>query len=214
MSYHHKILVYTCMAIALFQKLTISQDKGENFSTIGLDAGYFLPYGEWNQHRYAQGIDQFGGGYYISGVFSYRFQPRLGALAYAFYSPIDVSDWEKYAQKQGDTITASAYATGMLLGMQIYLLEQKPNLLSLDLNWGWIYLSGKETFEEFSYHYDFLQSSLAVSLGIVYSVLLSENFAFALTARGFYVFKGINYSDGESFDVIMLPVTAGIRYVF
>ena len=214
MTYHRKILVYACVSIALVLGVASGQDVSENFSSFGLDVGYYFPFGEWNQHIYAQGVDQFGGGYYISGSFGYRFQPRLGALAYAFYAPMDVSDWEKFVQDQGDAITASAYATGILLGMQVYLLEKKPNLLTIDLNWGWVYLSGKESYESFSYNYDFLKSSVAVALGIGYNFLFTENVALALNVKGFYIFQGIRYSEGDSYDVIMLPVTAGIIYLF
>jgi len=214
MNYHLKILVCISVLISVFPGVVSGQHVGDNFSAFGLDVGYYLTPGEWNQHLYAPGVNQFAGSYYISGAFCYRFQPRLGALAYIFYAPMDVSEWEKFVQDQGDALNASAYATGILLGMQVYLLEKKPNLLSLDLNWGWIHLSGKETYESFSYNYDFLKSSIAVALGIGYNFLFTESVAFSLNVKGFYIFQGIRYSEGESHDVIMLPVTAGIRYLF
>jgi hypothetical protein len=200
--------------LLMFTNIASSQNSDlASFASIGFDGGYFLPLGEWKTHRYAEGIDQFQGNFKIGSEFEIK-RNKIGIGFIGSYSRFDLSEWEQYAQLKGDIVDASAstYELGILL--KYYLLEQKTNLASIDLGANYLFLNGRETFNSYSYNYDFLWSKFGFTVGISFKHLLADNLALNFNLRGVLLLEGIKYADGLTYDMIGLPSTIGIRYIF
>ena len=200
--------------LVLFTNIASSQNSDlVSFTSIGFDGGYFLPLGEWKTHRYAAGVDQFQGDFKLGSELEFK-SNKIGAGFIGSYSRFNLSEWENYAQHKGDIIDASAslYELGILL--KYYVFVQKSNLASIDMGLNYLFLNGRETFSSYAYEYDFLKSKFGFTIGIGFKHRLADNLALNFNMRGVFLFEGIKYADGLTYDMIGLPMTIGIRYIF
>ena len=183
------------------------------FHSFGIDVGYFSTLGDWKKHRYAVGVDQFQGSF----NFGAELETKLlnAGIGFLFsYSKLSVEDWEKFAQHEGDQIDASASMVNLGILLKLYLLTEIPQMLNLDVGVCYIFSEGHETFETYSYDYNFLKSGIGFITGMGYKHLLNKKIALVFNVRCLIKPDGIKYADGKSYTVIGLPLTLGIRYFF
>ena len=183
--------------------------------SVGVHVGYFLPLGDWNKHRFAPNIDQFGGNIGFGGDLEIRLSDRWGLAITGGYSKLDVSEWEDFARAAGDDVTASASVGHIGLLLRPYLGTSRPDIIKIELGASLVFTKGKETFGRFSYEYDFLKSTVVgILLGIEYDRFLSENIALAARISSMIVPSGIEYADGVDQSLIIMPLTIGMRFHF
>lgn len=182
-------------------------------ASFGVGVGYFFPFGDWTRHRFA-GVDQFGGGVAVDMDFEWRVVPRLGLAASAGYVRMSVGEWEDYAVGQGDAVDASAQMLNIGILVKPYLWSNNRQSLKLDMGLGVVFSTGKETFDNITYDYDFLKTKLGVSTGLEFDHSFNRNVAFQIKASGVFVPSGVEYADGLSYAIRGAPLTVGVRYYF
>lgn len=208
---HFKTII---LFLILFPEIAFSQNSDQyTFFSLGFDGGYFFPVGHWKTHRYAAGVDQFQGDFKIGLELETKIT-RIGIGIIAGYSRLDLSQWEEYAQRRGDIISASANIYDLGLLFKYYFIAQKPSLASIDLGFNYFFPQGHETFSAYSYDYSFFNSNFGFMIGIGVKHLLSDNLALSLNIRGMLSIEGVKYPDGLTYDIMGLPITIGIRYIF
>ena len=182
-------------------------------SSMGIHIGYGLTLGDWNKHRFAADVDQFGGSILFGGDLEIKTSDKVGLAISGGYAKLDVSKWEDFAMARGDHVSASASVSYVGLLLRPYLKSSKPDIIKLELGAGLVFAKGKETFGRFSYDYDFLQStSVGILVGVEYDRFLSDNLALAARITSMIVPSGIEYVDGKNQTVIIMPVTVGMRF--
>lgn len=180
--------------------------------TLGFDLGYFLPVGDWAAHRYAPGVDQFGGGLVAGGEFEASVA-QFGLVLFGSHTRLGLDDWTSYSSSMGDAISASASFSSVGFLIRLYLLRSIPNFLDLGLGLGYFGFNGQESFASFSYDYNFLSSGLGIIGELGYKRLLGPNVALTLSTKAVLVPDGVEYADGPKYDVVGFPITLGIRYI-
>ncbi len=200
--------------IFILTGFVFSQDREvEPYSSIGLDVGYFLPLGEWSNHPYAEGVQQFNGSFMIGAELEFKlFSLPMGIFYH--YAKLDVSEWEDFANSQGSPIAASANSSDFGLVFKIYVLKQKPSFLNLEIGGGYSSLQGRESFTEFSYNYTFLKPGVCMIVGLNYRYMVAEKVLLTVGTRLFYRPEGVEYANRKTFDVTVLPVSLGVRFLF
>ncbi len=183
-------------------------------SSVGIDAGLFLPQSNWKEHPYAPGVDQFKSGVALEFGLEVKLASWSGLAFNIGYLKLSTSDWEEFAASQGDDIKASAYITYLGPVFIPYLWSDKYNVLKLRFGLNLFISDGEETFSNSSYHYDFLAERIGLILGTEYDRFISERIALALKLSVVYVPSGVIYADGIKHNIIGLPVTIGVRFYF
>jgi hypothetical protein len=180
--------------------------------SFGIDGGYSWPLGNWNSHRFAP-VDQFGSGFAVRADFEFKTGEKGGVAIGGGYIRLGTSDWEDYARSRGSEITASSYVAYIGIILRPYLIRGENDHLKLDLGASVAFQSGKEQFAGWSYEYDFLKSPrLGIILGAEYDRFLTESVAITAKADVLMVLAGIEFEDGESSTLSVLPVTIGFRF--
>jgi hypothetical protein len=197
------------MSAILFFSIPVS---GQSRSVVfGIDGGYMFPLGEWNKHRYAEGVNQLQGGIALNGDMEFGIR-RIGIAMNGGYSNLSVAEWEKYAGSQGEELDASAYALYFGILLKIYLYERPPNTFNLEFGLNYFSLTGQETFTGKTYEYDFLNSRFGFIAGMGYERFLNKQISFTVRLKGLFVPNGIQYADGEKQTIIGLQATSGFRF--
>ena len=197
--------------IFLFANQGMTQEKERLYRfAFGMDAGYFLPYGDWQKHRFASGVNQFQGGVTFNPIV----EVNLLGVYFGFfynYSRLSVKDWEQYARSKGDILTASAKAEQLGLLIKYYFVNRNPNWFNFQIGLGYIDLKGTESFAGYTYDYDFLNSGAVYIIGFGYDRPLNERMILTLNAKMNWFPEGVKYPEKGNFDVIGFPITLGIR---
>ncbi len=211
-----KIMHFSCAAFLLFiiTDAALCQKSFNTSSTsFGIDIGYFLPVGVWQEHRYAEGVNQFQGDIKISAEIDQKiFGLRMGLIC--GYSRLNLSDWEDYAKYKGDIIDASASITEFELLLKYPALKLSTSWINVDLGVGYFLMKGHEVFDAYSYDYNFFASRVGIITGIEYKQLIFNDIALVVIVKGIFVIDGVQYADGLNRDVMGVPMTIGIRYLF
>jgi hypothetical protein len=181
--------------------------------SLGLDFGYFIPVGDWNSHRYAEGVDLFKGGLSVAGEFEFRLF-KIPLALFMSYTRFNLDDWIAYARENGDEISASASMYGYGLLFKFYFLKKARNFLEFNLGMGFFNFQGQESFAGYTYDYNFLTDEAGFIGGLGYKRLLSPRFALCIAVKCIAIIEGIRYADGQRYDIVGLPVTAGVRFIF
>lgn len=180
--------------------------------SIGAGIGVFQPMGDWTDHRYAPGVDQFSRGFLGEGIIEYQFGTWGAAAAFFSGSSLGVGDWEDYAQSMGDDVTANAHMYHYGVLFRPYLLYRPAHIVKLDFGIGVFQAKGNESFLYFSYDYTFLQDKASLITGIEYSRFFNRNLAISVRVGFLFADGGVNFADGFTQNVMGLPVTVGIRF--
>lgn len=184
-------------------------------SSLGLDVGYCLPFGDWTNHRFANGVNQFESGLAFRGDLNLKVGRKFALAITGGYIDLNATDWEDYARKKGDQIKASSSAAYVGLLLKPHLLISHPDVIVLELGAGLFFLNGQETFNGMTYDYDFLKGTrFGIIAGLEYGRFLSESFALSFRATGLIVPSGIQYADGLEHTITAVPITAGVRVFF
>jgi hypothetical protein len=182
-------------------------------SSLGIHFGYFAPFGDWTEHRYAQGVDLFQGDFTFGGELEVQIVSIYAGFFYN-YMRLRTGDWENYAQSQGDDLSASASMNEFGVRFKYYFTTDAPNFANLSLGLAGYNLQGNESYGGRTYDYDFLDGGVGITLGSAYKRMLSPRVALDVEVRVFFVIEGVKYADGEVRDVMGAPVTAGLSYHF
>lgn len=187
-----------------------TETRGE-FS-IGANAGLFLPQGEWVEHPFAPGVDQFQKGVAIEGILEVEVMHWLGFALNFEYANLSTDDWENYAASKGSDVSASAYLVNFGGMFRPYLVNTPHGILKLDIGLNLVFPRGRETYGYISYDYDFLKTQVGLVTGIEYDLFVKYNLALSLRLGGVFVDQGVKYAGGEEHVLIGMPVMFGIRY--
>lgn len=192
----------------------ISQTPTESpSSSIGGHLGFALPMAG-TKHRYAD-VNQFGGSILFGGDLEIKTSDKVGLAISGGYAKLDLSKWEDFAIARGDQVSASASMSYVGLLLRPYLKASKPDIIKLEFGPALVFTNGNETFGKFSYDYDFFQStSVGILVGVEYDRFLSDNLALAARITSMIVPSGIEYADGKSQTIIIMPFTVGMRFHF
>ena len=182
--------------------------------SFGVTAGYFQPVGDWAQHRYAPGVDQFSGGIALGADFEWRVIPRLGLAVNGEYVHLSTGEWEDYAGAQGDAVDASFQMAHYGILLKPYLWSKHGRALKLALGVNVFVPDGKETFEGLTYEYDFLKTKLGYILGVEWAYPVGGTADLALCASYVFAPNAVEYADGLSYTLGGAELTAGARFHF
>ncbi len=181
--------------------------------SVGLNLGYFAPLGDWKVHPYAPGVDLLKGGFTIGG----ELEGHLIGINFAVfmnYTRFRLSDWVDYARSQGDYITASTSMVSTGLLAKFYFMRSRASFMDFDLGFAYCAFNGHESYDTYSYDYNFLRDRVGMIFGLGFWQTMSPSLALTLNVRTLLIFEGVRYPDGLQHDVYGMPLTAGLRYLF
>jgi hypothetical protein len=210
--YQYKSIVRLSLFF-LFMGLNIGNSQ-DILGAFGLDLGYLSPVGKWKEHLYAPGVDQFGGGMLYGAEFEFNLLDVNWGV-FINYTKLDMSDWENYP---GNVSPVSASASMYIYGavFKYYAVNQSPHYINLDIGLAFTDFKGHESYSGYSYEYDFIKTRSKINLliGLAYKYKMNKNLAFQLGGRMVFIPSGIEYADGKDHDILVLPLSLGIRYLF
>jgi hypothetical protein len=188
------------------------QDEGNSPRwALGIDAGYFHPFGNWAEHRFA-GVDLFGAGPTFRGELEFRLKRNLGFALNANYTKLNLGDWENYAASRGERVNAAAAITHFAGLLRWRLHNRAAEAFFIEGGASYVIPRGQESFGGGVYDFDFLKARFGLAAGIGYAHFLGKKTALVLRLSGVLVPAGIKYADGEKRDLIALPITVGVRF--
>ncbi|MCK6622217.1 MAG: hypothetical protein HUU32_02370 [Calditrichaceae bacterium] len=202
-------LVFAIMLLSLLFNNGMSQTKFNLSGTIG----YFAPLGDWQKHMYAEGVNQFQGGYSMFPEAELKFKDV--ALSVIFnYSKMSATDWEEFVSEEGADIIVSASQSQIGGVVKYYFVNSQPHLFDFEAGAVYLFLKGTEQFHSYSYEYDFLNSGFAILSGLGYQFSLNDRLSIILPIRVLWRPEGIQFSDGRSLDIFGLYITPGLKFIF
>ena len=199
--------------IKSFKTLPGYIDRDFPATIYGIEAGYFIPTGPWNNHPYAEGIAHFSGGPGI-GV---EIEQKLTSVGYGLgfnYTWLTAGEWEDYVKDKGETVEGSGYFYTIDLLFKIYPWVTRNYLIKLELGLNYLSSGGKETFSGETYNFDFLSWGIGLTAGIEYDHFISEHTALALRARYLNVFEAVDYSDNRKYNLAGFQINLGMKYYY
>jgi hypothetical protein len=201
-----------CAFLIVLSICTSGQEIGGAF---GIDLGSLVTMGDWNSLRLNDEIKMFNSNVCYGGELEFKVWD-LPIGIFFNYAKLSTSEYEDYVQEQGEYISASASMMNFGLLLKYYAIKSPKHFFNVDLGLGYIGFSGSENSELFSYDYDFISkdANFTIVIGLGYKFKLEENIALSLSAREIINPGGIKYADGKGYDVLVLPVSLGIRYLF
>ena len=186
---------------------------------FGIDVGYLVTMGDWNKHpipEIARETKFFNGNINYGAELEFKFVDlHLGI--FINYAKLNTDKYEDYVQNHGDYVSANASMVNLGGVFKYYALKHSKHFVNVDLGMGYINFSGKETSDYGSVEFDFAKNTpnITIIIGLGYKYLLEKNVAFTITAREIINPGGINYkASGKEYDILILPVCLGIRYLF
>jgi hypothetical protein len=183
-------------------------------NSLALRCGYSWLQGDWTNNRVAPAVKFFEGNVTFEADLEFRLSDRLSLGVQGGYTGLDMSDWQNYASSRGGPISASSSMTYGGIMLRPHLKVSKPDIIKMEFGPVALFASGKESVGGRFYNYDFFKSmKVGAQGGIEYLRLLNENFGISLKASGIVVPSGVEYADGETRTVTLLPITLGIRFL-
>ena len=202
------------LAIILSIAFASGTARGGSWSAA-LYGGYFMPTGGWTEHRYAPGVNQFGGGMNVGLDFEYQLGPKWSLAAVVQYAGLSTSDWENYVKDSGEYLDAQARLFNLALAVRPYIVSTRANKIKLEFGLGIAFLTGEESYQGLTYGYDFMvNGSFSLVAGVEHNWLFNEKGALVFRAGLLYAADGISYADGESLSPLGFPLSLGVRYWF
>jgi hypothetical protein len=203
-----------CLTV-VFLCMTTSAHAQEIDGAFGIDLGYLVTMGDWNSLRINEEIKMFNSNFSYGAELEFRVWDLPMGIFFN-YAKLSTSEYQDYVEEQGEYISASASMMNFGLLLKYYAVKSPKHFFNVDLGLGYIGFSGSENSELYSYDYDFISkdANFTIVIGLGYKFKLEENIALSLTAREIINPGGIKYADGKGYDVLVLPVCLGLRYLF
>ena len=204
-----KILIFLFLFTTSFTALG---QNGTKFSVIG-KLGYFLPMGEWTEHRYASNVNQFAGSYTVSPELEIKFSDIAVGLTYS-YARMSTTEWEDYVNSQGESLNASASLSHLGGVIRYYLYNSMQNFIHIEAGVTYLFISSNEQFNGYTYEYDFLKPGMAFLAGAGYQYALNERLTIVLPVQLLWRPEGIKYGEGKTLDIFGIYFTPGLKLSF
>lgn len=213
------LIVVGCLICSM---ASAQEDAGEKSVSLAVHGGYSFLTGDWKSHPFAD-VDQFGGSLVMQAELEFMVGERTALAIAGGYLPLDTDAWTEYATAHGNgyrpeefqpfSIQASASLWSIGLVLKPFLVKSETDHLKLELGASAVFPSGHEEFDQWSYDYDFLKSpSFGLIAGIEYERLVSQSIALTVKTGSLFVISGIHYADSDGQTMVLLPITAGIRF--
>jgi hypothetical protein len=182
---------------------------------FGIDLGYLVTIGDWNSLRLNKNVKLFNSNVSYGAELEFKLW-NVPTAIFINYAKLSTSEYEDYIKNQGEYVTASASMMNLGFLLKYYALKHPKQLLNVDLGIGYISFNGRETSELFSYDYEFIndKANFTIIIGLGYKYKVEQNIAVSLSARMVINPGGIQYADGKGYDVVVLPICLGLRYLF
>lgn len=200
------------LIICLFIPLQAQEIEG----AFGIDVGYMITMGDWVRHPIFKGVDQFKGSITYGAELEFKMADLHLGLFFN-YVKLNMDDYENYVADHGDFVTAKASMMNFGGVFKYYALKHEKHFFNVDLGMGYIRFNGEESYEYGTYDLDFIKNTAnyTIIIGLGYKYLLEKNIAFTINAREIINPGGVNYKGlGKDYDVLILPVCFGLRYLF
>lgn len=178
---------------------------------LNVETGYFQPLGSWNNHRYAEGVEQFSGGPSIGLSIEQKFTSTGVGLNFT-YTWLSTGQWEDYTEKFGQTVSGSGYFYHIDFLFTIYPWQRYSNLGKIELGLNYMKAGGKETYAAETYDYDFLTWGIGVIAGMEYDYFISDFTALGAKLRYTYGIGVIDYADGTYNVFSGLTLFLGLKF--
>jgi hypothetical protein len=207
-----KKYVYCLIVILLYINVAGQEIDG----AFGIDVGYLITMGDWNSHPIFKEINLFNNNICYGAELEFKIWNAPIAVFFN-YAKLSTSEYEDYVQDQGEYVSASASMMNLGGMFKYYALKTKNHFINVDLGMGYIGFSGEETNDYGNVKYDFIDntSNFTIIIGLGYKFKLEENIAFSLSAREIINPGGVKYKgSGKGYDILVLPICFGIRYLF
>jgi hypothetical protein len=183
-------------------------------TSLGIRAGYVWPFGEWTKSVVAPTVDLVGISPGFEADLEFRIASRWTLGVEGGYSSLNGSNWEEYAAGTGDKLSVSGSFIHFALLLRPHLLVGSPNIVRVEVGPAMLLANGEEKLDGQTYTYDFLSStSFGVQAGVEYIHVFNETVAVSLKAAGLFFPSAVQYVGGRSNTIIMMPVSAGIRFL-
>lgn len=203
------------VSVTLIQPALAQQTDERARDSFGLGLGYSLPTGEWTQHRYASGVNHFSPAFAMNADLEFNIGQRWGLALVGGYNKLGTNDWVSYTKRQNDPVEASASVLYGGATLRPTIMKLSNHALRLEFGACMVFASGTETYGGMSYDYDFLRTwRFGLILGLEYSCMVSDAIALTLQGRSIFAIKGIEYADGLSPSMIIVPITGGLRMYY
>lgn len=183
-------------------------------NSLALRCGYSWLQGDWTYNRVAPAVKFFKGAVAFEADLEFGLTERMAIALQGGYVGLDMSDWQNYASSRSGAMSASAsMAYGGVL-LRPHLKVSEPDIITMEIGPAALFASGKESVGGRFYNYDFFKSiKVGVQGGMEYLRILNESLGLSLKVSGIVVPSGVEYADGESRTVTVLPITLGIRFL-
>ena len=210
------VLFLVCIACPAVQPGVRAQNAADSAATsFGLSGGFSWPLGGWSKSRIEPSTNLFGRGFAFEADLDLAIGRRWTLGIAGGYAGLDGSDWQEFVASKGSGLSVSAYEVHFAILLRPHVHLTRPNIVRIEFGPALLLASGTETYQGRIYQYDFLKkTALGVRGGIEYCRLVSEYIGVSLHA-GIMVFpSGVEYVDGYTQNIISLPVTLGVRFLF
>ncbi len=147
----------------------------------------FLPLGGWTEHdlagettgdvRHAKDLSQFGPGGGGALEFGWKWLNLYSLVGQVDITAVGTRAWEKYANKHGSNISASAFQLGIHLVNNFDFFCVSGFRMGARLGLGFMRVWGNEDNRDYnlSYEYSFLKPSFSIRFGVEGSYTVAEN---------------------------------------
>jgi hypothetical protein len=186
--------------------------NGTKFSLTG-NVGYFMPMGEWTEHRYASNVNQFAGSYTVSPELEIKFSDVAIGFIYS-YARMNTTEWEDYVNSQGESLNASASMSHVGGFVRYYIYNSMRNFIHIEAGATYLFISSNEQFNGYTYEYDFLKPGMAFLAGAGYQYAFNERLTIVLPVQLLWRPEGVKYGEGKTLDIFGIYFTPGLKLSF
>ncbi len=213
-----KAVLLSCFAVVVaFPPHLWGQVVGESVgsparTSLGLRAGYVWPLGMWNKSRVDPAVNLIGGSFGFEGDLEFAIADRWTLGIEGGHLSLNGSEWEEYVAGKGERITLSGSFTHFAVLLRPHFNVTGSDIIRVEFGAAVLIASGQEELSGRIFEYDFLGSpSFGAQGGLEYIRLLNNSLALSFKVKGMFFPSAVDYMDGGTNDIIMVPVTVGVR---
>jgi hypothetical protein len=213
-----KAVLLSCFAVvAAFPPHLWGQIVGESAdsparTSLGLRAGYVWPLGMWNKSRVEPAVNLVSGSFGFDGDLEFAIAERWTLGVEGGYTSLNGSEWEEYASGKGDTIKLSGSFTHFAVLLRPHFNVTGSDIIRVEFGAAVLIANGQEELGGRIFEYDFLGSpSFGAQGGLEFMHLLNNSLALSFKVQGIFFPSAVEYLDGGTNDIILVPVTVGVR---